>query len=166
MNDYIGDWCRRVKSLRERILLIGVSQEGGEIICDILSHTDKQYKIQITLTSPNVKVQCTCPDFCIRKVTCKHIYWLGYKKLGYKTPEEWNQETVFNLLNNYLCNVVGRNDTCPICLENIDYSNELTICCESECHNSVHTMCWERYFMTAYNRKCVVCRSWGMPEVL
>jgi hypothetical protein len=166
MNDYLGDWNRRVKSLRERILLIKVSQEeDNKIVCDILSHTDNQYTIQITLLPTDIQVKCSCPDFSMRKVTCKHIYWLGYKKMGYKTPQEWNKETVLNLVDSHLYNVIGRNDTCPICLESIDYNNEQTICCESECHNSVHQICWIRYFMTAYNRKCVVCRSWGMPEI-
>lgn len=174
MDDYIGDWNRRVKSLRERILLLNVSNQVTGIQCDILSQTDKQYKITINVdkrcqTLSNVtkiNVSCTCPDFCIRNVKCKHIYWLGYKKMGYNTIEEWTNEGIQQLISNHSNHSHGRNDTCPICLETIKYNIEPTVCCESECHNAVHKICWIRYFTTAYSRKCVVCRSWSMPEIV
>lgn len=167
-DNYINDWNRRVKSLRERILLLDVSKRGDNVECDILSQSNKQYKITINPNSQQYNITCTCPDFCIRHVTCKHIYWLGYKKMGYKVPEEWTRESVEKLVDDHLLGtkIQGRNECCPICLENIDYIAEDTICCESECYNSVHKMCWVRYFSISYSRKCVICRSWGMPEIL
>jgi hypothetical protein len=165
MDDYIGDWSRRIKSLRERILLLNVSQQATDIQCIVLSQSDKQYLITI---DSEINVRCTCPDFCIRNVTCKHIYWLGYKKMGYKNPEEWTTESVQQLISNHFQEKTsqGRNDTCPICLETIRYNTEPTVCCESECHNAVHKICWIRYFRTSFTRKCVVCRSWSMPEIM
>jgi hypothetical protein len=62
----------------------------------------------------------------------------------------------------------GRNKTCPICLENIDYKSQNVICCISGCRNAVHAMCWNRYYV-ASNRyaitrvACVVCRGDFMP---
>lgn len=170
MDDYIRDWNRRVKSTRERILLIDVSKQDTGIQCDILSQTDKQYKITMVVNpnSTKINVSCTCPDFCIRNVNCKHIYWLGYKKMGYDTIEEWTNESIQQLISNHSREMrsQGRNDKCPICLETIEYNTEPTICCESECHNAVHKICWIRYFTTAYSRKCVICRSWSMPEIV
>lgn len=186
MGDYISDWHRRVKSVNERILLLSVTKEEGDdnrytaVYCDILSQTDKQYKITIKPvwqadvdSMAGFNVSCTCPDFRVRHTrtptfACKHIYWLGYKKMGYVSPEQWTKETLQSLIDTNLIgtSVKGRNDTCPICLENIDYNQEDCVCCESECYNAVHKICWIRYYTNSYSSKCVVCRSWGMPEVL
>jgi hypothetical protein len=133
MEDYLNDWNRRVKSLRERILLLCVSQRGDSVECNILSQSNKQYKITISGPDGFINISCTCPDYCIRNVTCKHIYWLGYKKMGYTVPQQWTRGTVQKFVDDMLeTKVQGRNDSCPICLDNIDYITENSVCCHSD----------------------------------
>jgi len=116
-----------------------------------------------------VNVYCSCPDFQHRNTICKHIYWFGIKKIGIFNPRHWRPRDISIFIQNHLyvyhMYPTGRNDTCPICLEKIDYQDEdeFTICCVNSCNNSVHVACWQRYYNISYSNECVMCRAPGMP---
>jgi hypothetical protein len=155
---------RRIKSLTERILFLGGSLTENETInCYILGSSNNMYTINLHEWFGQIKYSCNCPDYTIRNLPCKHIYWLGAKKFGNMDPIYWRSEAYdrlfreFSILNNN--NYVGRNLDCPICLEDIDYQHEPTICCIYQCNNSVHAICWTRYSEISGKTNCVMCRS-------
>lgn len=180
----ISNAKRKLKSLTERILLINAEliyetpNENSELIplvsgidFKVLGSSNNIYSIQIWKSWTNygrISCTCTCPDFSIRGNTCKHIYWLGSKKFYSMNPEDWDIFDYNSIVTEYWIlenndNNIGRNSDCPICLENIDYNNETTICCKTQCRNSVHAICWGRYYDISNNATCVFCRSETMP---
>ena len=178
MIDNTSDIKRRISSITQRILLLdaNIDEDNKEIKCSILGATNKMYTITIQYANDCIVKYCNCPDYTRRKKTCKHLYWLGYKKLvsdgvinDYNLqPEDWTIELLqkFILKCNSTSLCIGRNEICPICFEGIKYSEESTVCCEKTCHNSVHSICWRRYYHSSGNTKCVVCRSQGMPKTI
>ena len=169
---YLSDYRRRLKSISQRFLLIGIQIIDRETInCKILGSSNRIYTLEIVKSefAPFVYASCDCPDCTIRKVTCKHMYWFGTKQLGVSHPDLWTAEIIdIFIINNTRFPVqfaIGRNETCPICLEPIDYQQEHTICCTMVCQNSVHSMCWRRYHFSSFSNKCVVCRSKSMPTI-
>jgi hypothetical protein len=172
MNNYLSDYQRRVKSLTQRFLLIGINViDNDTICCNILGSSGQIYTIEIVVEKHLGKIlaHCNCPDCAIRKVNCKHMYWFGTKKLGVADPCQWTSELLdFFIVNNsqfYDNYAIGRNEVCPICLETMDYKTEHTICCTETCQNSVHAICWKRYHFTSFSNQCVVCRSNSMPTI-
>ena len=156
--NFIDDYKRRIKSVTQRILLLEIKKRDENIIqCQIVGSKNNVYVITIN----NLKPTCNCADYNNRGVICKHIYWLGSKKLGHMNPEYWKQEDISAFIeNNKNSNYPkGRNEACPICLELIDYKKELTICCLFECKNSVHSYCWNKYVDISKKTKCVCCRT-------
>ena len=171
---YLSDYRRRLKSVYQRFLLIGIQIVDRETIeCRILGSSNRMYTLELIKSDigdhPKVYTKCDCPDCSIRKVTCKHMYWFGTKQLGVSDPNLWTVEMIDSfVINNTRFPVefaVGRNDTCPICFEQIDYQHDYTICCTTVCQNSVHSMCWKRYHFVSFSDKCVVCRSKSMPTI-
>lgn len=163
MNNYLDEYKRRWKSITQRFLLLGVEYQKGQddiIDCVILGSNNTMYHICISC-EPTLAFCCTCPDAMIRKSICKHLYWFGFKKLGKSNPIEWTKDDIAVFLNKYIGGgaIKGRNDSCPICLEHINYEKEGTTCCEGVCNNSVHTICWNRYTDISNNFACVTCRS-------
>lgn len=163
-NDKI-DFKRRERGLNERILLLETVVTENEISNDILSQTNSIYNIIIDRNT--LSVRCNCMDFINRKKTCKHIYWLGQKKLGEVNPYNWSFLLLDHFIKNNRSDISdtlhktkrGRNEECMICLENIDYDNEYTFICEKSCKNSTHLVCWNRYTRISKNFNCVMCRT-------
>ena len=159
---------RRFKSITQRILLLETELINNDspilgtfINCKIVGSTNKVYNIRVWKKQNKINCCCSCLDFSIRKIYCKHIYWLGYKKFGIIEPTEWTVEIYNNFLNESLVNrkTYRKNENCPICLENIDYQNEITVNCTNTCLNSVHAECWTRNVTITSNTNCGVCRS-------
>jgi len=175
---------RRFKSTTQRILLleseliydkesIGTDETSNEnndetdvgkilyINCKILGSTNKVYNIKLFEENNKVECSCSCLDFTMRKKYCKHLYWFGHKKFEKIDPLEWTVEMYYNFLYETFVNEkkYRKNENCPICLENIDYENEMTINCVNTCLNSVHAECWSRNVSITSNLNCVICRS-------
>lgn len=158
---------RRLKSLTERMLYMGCNNiADNELIlgvkCYVLSASNTIYGIDIWEWLGEIKCKCDCPDYSIRHLNCKHIYWLGFKKFGDHEPLNWKYQEYLKLIEeSYILNtnVIGRNVDCPICLEDIDYGNETTINCVYQCQNSVHSICWLRYSEMSGKTNCVMCRN-------
>lgn len=168
---YLSDYRRRLKSVYQRFLLVGIHIiDPSTIKCKILGSSNRIYTLDLVKSGDMIEASCDCPDCSIRKVTCKHMYWFGTKQLGISDPHLWTTEMIDNfIVHNTRFPVsfaVGRNETCPICFESIDYQQEHTICCTMVCQNSVHSMCWRRYHFVSFSEKCVVCRSKSMPSIL
>ena len=152
---------RKIKSVSQQIFLLDTKKiSNGDILCQILGSKNKIYNISFDMNTTNLTYKCNCPDFTIRNKTCKHLYWIGITYLTKIDPLDWNSNDVnaFYDRNNLNFYPNGRNECCAICLENIDYDKELTICCVSQCKNSVHTDCWNSYFKLAKTTSCVYCR--------
>jgi hypothetical protein len=175
----VNDNKRRLKSLTERILLIDAdviyvnsSYDNciSGIYCKILGASNKIYIVEVWKEYDYINSICSCPDFIIRNCTCKHIYWLGSKKFDCLDPCEWSVENYNSLIREYWLNetdynIIGRNETCPICLDDIDYENDMTICCKYECYNAVHSVCWSRLYSISGKTNCVICRTDTMPII-
>ena len=171
----IGNFKRRYKSIIQRILLLeteliynlhndlnnNFNYDFFGIDCKIVGSTNKIYNVKVWKEYDKINCSCTCLDFTMRKNFCKHIYWLGFKKFDIADPVDWSIEKYNNFLNESFINskIYRKNEKCPICLENIDYQNEMTVNCTNSCLNSVHAECWTRNVTITSKTNCVVCRS-------
>jgi hypothetical protein len=172
-----NEYKRRLKGLTEKIVLVDTDVKYESVIlndvlcyaiigiyCKILSASNKLYNIELSKINEMISYKCSCPDFTLRNVDCKHIYWLGYKKFNTSNPLEWdilNYEK-FIIENWILDNYVGMNENCPICLEKINYNQEFTVSCKYSCYNSVHSDCWKQYYDISGKKNCILCRSDSM----
>jgi len=190
---FISNYKRKISSLNQRILLLTTDLIYGKFVCDdgdnnsdnddesseiitgikcrILGTSDRIYIVNVKKTYDKIECTCNCPDYLMRKVNCKHIYWLGRNKFGSFDPDTWQVEyyndfVVDAWLYDYNDDLIGRNENCPICLEEIDHQVERTICCKNNCGNSVHSVCWTRYYEATHKTKCVLCREDTMPYIL
>lgn len=181
--EYYSNFRRKIKSISDRILLLDVNYYpvSNFTQCKILGSKDKEYSINIKIESNEIKkedekdyiidkeddklnISCTCMDYQMRKLNCKHIYWFCKNSLKNENmhPELCKPSDLYEFLYNYLRinkNTKGRNENCPICLEEIDYDNENFICCVDSCGNAVHNICWSRYKYISDSNKCVICRN-------
>ena len=172
-----NEYKRRLKGLTEKIVFVDTELKYESIIlndilcyaitginCKILSSSNTLYNIELSKTNENINYKCSCPDFSIRNVICKHIYWLGYKKFNTTNPLEWDHIHYENFIieNWILDNYVGLNEICPICLEQINYEQEFTVSCKYRCYNSVHSDCWKQYYDISGKKNCIMCRCDSM----
>lgn len=175
------DYKRRLRSLTQRILLIdasviyeGCSQDFDTISgvdFKILGSSNKIYIVQVWRELYSVNCSCSCMDYTMRRRHCKHIYWLGSMKFGHMDPNYWSVSNYKNIIADIWIKEesikynVGRNETCPICLDYIDYENDMTICCKYQCNNAVHAICWCRFYNISGKTTCVMCREDTMPVI-
>jgi predicted transposase YbfD/YdcC len=170
MTSVDGSATRKWRSLTQRILLLDVkaSSSNDQVVCRILGASGQTYDITVHVdTHPvdnehPIRASCNCMDATMRNVWCKHLYWLSSKRFNSLPVDQWEISNYLQLLHDarFLSTFVkGRNDQCPICLEDIDYDNENTVCCATICQNSVHRMCWSRFVCETYDYRCVCCRT-------
>lgn len=165
------DENKRIKrSLRENITVLDIyceiTHNGKNIINAQISGNKKNiYFIKIKCCPQNKKIRysCSCPDFIHRNdIICKHLYFFGKKYFNKTSPNYWKLDDLVNVIIKYSDYDIfpkGKNEKCPICLENINYNIENTINCMDECRNSVHGSCWYKYVFASYKYNCVMCRT-------
>jgi hypothetical protein len=166
---------RKLKSLTERILLIDETlildnqDQIYGIDFKILGSKNLVYILHVWRDHCSVKCECNCMDHKMRNRDCKHMYWLGSRKFGNIEPSYWNIMEYKKVVTDCWIELqkydtyVGRNEICPICLDDIDYDSDVTICCKYQCKNSVHSICWSRLYSISKKTNCVVCRTNVMP---
>ena len=170
------DYKRRLRSLTESILLVStrVLYDDDAIIglaFTILGSKNDIYKLTVWGQYGTMKCSCSCPDYTIRNRNCKHVYWLGSKKFNNMDPDYWSTDDYDLVVTDYWVtekikqNDIGRNESCPICLELIDYNIDTTVVCERQCKNAVHSVCWDRYYAMTGSTQCVVCRTNPVPHI-
>lgn len=168
LKTFVENYKRRIKSITQQFNLLNiVVVDVNNLSCYISTMLRKIYIIDISDYRNDMKITCTCPDNTYKKNICKHIYWLASKHICVPDPQNWDQDDIDKFILSYSRYFIktrkGRNDQCPICLKNIDYKNEYTFCCTQICENSIHTICWYRYYLTTYSNKCVICRNKTLP---
>jgi hypothetical protein len=178
-----SDYRRKIKSISDRILLLDVNYFPLQNFtqCKILGSKNNEYFLNIQIKPNNIErninleiipddeddildIACTCMDFQIRKEPCKHIYWFcKYNLKNHEmNPKLSSPSDLYEFLYYYLYlnkKIKGRNETCPICLEKIDYNIDNYICCIDYCQNAVHNVCWCKYQYISNSNKCVLCRN-------
>lgn len=174
------DYIRRYKGLTENIRLIDVVAKQNLISIRLLSATNILYDIIVQNYTDEIVIECTCNDYCKRDKICKHLCWFGMRLLGinqeymirwqdtkmindYDEMERKIDEFLINYHIPYVFTQRGKNEICPICLENINYRTECVVCCENGCDNAIHASCWNTYQMYVYTNKCILCRQYTMP---
>lgn len=184
LQQYTNEDCqRRLRSLTQRILLIDASviyEVGNNGFLDeisgvdfkVLGSTNNIYVVQVWRELYRINCSCSCMDYTMRRRNCKHIYWLGSKKFdGNMDPIHWSINSYKNIIADIwikqesLKYNIGRNETCPICLDYIDYENDMTVCCKYQCNNAVHAVCWCRFYNISGKTTCVMCRQDTMPTI-
>jgi hypothetical protein len=171
IQSFIGNCQRRWRGLTERMLLVGIDVATNDsITCQVLSPSNNNvYNVKIVSYPLMDKVitYCDCPDSFHRGIHCKHIYWLAIKRIGTVNPFHWTPRAIEHFVASHIGQISqrGKNDTCPICLEYIDYEYDFTVCCGQSCGNSVHAICWKRYYFASFSDQCVLCRENTMPSL-
>ncbi len=162
-------FTRTIRAVTERILLLDITLgEDNDVFFKVLGSKDNIYTIHVWLDFYDIKYDCTCPDNKYRQLDCKHVLWLSLKNFYKSDPKEWTTDDINNFYSNWYniyCYPAGRNTNCPICLEHIDYDKQNTVGCTNSCNNSVHTLCWNRYYTIAKTSKCIICRKFTMPRI-
>uniref|UniRef100_A0A6C0DZH0 SWIM-type domain-containing protein n=1 Tax=viral metagenome TaxID=1070528 RepID=A0A6C0DZH0_9ZZZZ len=161
---------RKLKSIWQNIVLQSIyckheSDHNIVTYFNVIGASGNIYTITVRCDTQTEEIMysCTCPDFCYRQRECKHLYWISKNAYEAQNPNQWQ---IYDILEVWSNNVSsweyphGRNDTCPICIDNIDYHNERTLCCISECYNSMHYNCWWRYNKASRDFKCTICRTY------
>lgn len=176
------DYKRRLRSLTQMILLVdssviydvdnnGYLDEISGVDFKVLGASNKMYVVQVWRELYRVNCSCSCMDYTMRNRHCKHIYWIGSKKFGHTDPVYWSISNYKNIIADIwikeesLKYNIGRNETCPICLDYIDYENDMTVCCKYQCNNAVHSICWCRFYNVSGKTTCVMCREDTMPVI-
>lgn len=169
LDNYIEKYKRRLKSITQDFKLQNiVVVDVNNVSCYITGASKRIYVIDITsYRDENIKISCTCPDNTYKKNVCKHMYWIASTYIGISELNEWTSDAIDTFILSYSHFIMdypkGRNDECPICLKDIDYNNDFTVCCTKVCYNSIHATCWYRYYLTTYSNKCVICRKKTLP---
>ena len=72
-DDYLDSRTRKRKAYNEPIYLLGLEQITNDFtrVFKVIGSTKHTYTVTI-----NEHPSCTCPDHCIRKITCKHMYFV------------------------------------------------------------------------------------------
>lgn len=82
---------RKVNALTQSIYLVRFeilpekSKQPKKLLFHILGNSQRVYKVHFPKGQP---IKCSCPDHCMRKVNCKHIFFVTTKILKIE-PEEW-----------------------------------------------------------------------------
>jgi hypothetical protein len=180
MSEHV-DFIRRCKGMTENIRLIDIMTRYNVCSFRILSSTNTLYDIIVQNYGDEILIECTCNDYCKRDKVCKHLCWVGLKILGVSENNmiKWqdtkmihNEYEIEKKLDEFLLDYYmsyaftkrGKNETCPICLEHINYQIECVVCCEDGCNNAIHANCWNTYQIYNYTNKCILCRQYTMPS--
>lgn len=150
----------------------------------IMGSTGNVYTVNI-----NLKSNCTCPDNKLRKVNCKHIYFVLFKILSvppslidkldqntldnlYKQEYELDSSIIIspekkilydNLCNNVVTNNRENDDICPICLDEITDLKDAYYC-KNSCKKNVHICCFNMWAKSK-GHICVYCsKQWNMQD--
>lgn len=168
------DYKRRLRAMTEQFGLVNVtinycevSKTISDIVCKLVTHTNREYNVTVWRDLVSFGSECDCSDCFFRGVTCKHIYWLGYRYFGSVDPVEWRSSSINRFIaENWIKQDDpvgnGRNRDCPVCLEELYYDAQLTVRC-SVCCNSVHSKCWKRFYDVTGNSTCLFCRTELVP---
>ena len=171
------------RSLNERIIMLQENIKPNLLSADykISGSSNKCYNVHVgtpTEQKSVVGATCSCPDYCFRKLTCKHIYFVLQNILTIsvintdlftcslvflkdklkKRNEKIGNVNVSNVFEekHSLRKPIG---DCPICLEIMDEKNESIMFCEKVCGNNVHTICVERFAKISGKFNCPYCRT-------
>ena len=172
--DTIENTKRKLRAMTELLSLTNVEivlsdkNTITDVLCELVTNIGKKYNIHIWKGFYSLQCECNCLDYFYRKGVCKHIYWFGFYKFGEFHPDDWDYFSFCNFVSEHWVNqnnVVGRNNECCICLDEIYYDVEMSVCCINQCYNSVHTRCWKRFYNFTGNPTCVMCRSTMIPYI-
>ena len=167
----IDVYKRRLKGLTENISISSASliynyRNNIIGIRHVVNSSKNKYIIFVYKKNNRFVSKCNCPDFVYRKIICKHIYWIGYKYL-----DNFNHNSIS--FNDFIGDIwvkgdlikYGKNDDCPICLENINYNEQKTLCCYNRCKICIHANCWQEYYRVTENTNCIMCRDNFLPYI-
>jgi hypothetical protein len=148
---------------------------------DVMGSTGNVYTVNISNNT-----SCSCPDYKQRKSRCKHVYFILIKimNVNENNVDQYtytNEEVVlmFNnipviveqlKINNAMKNkynngapnnkkiiMLGMDDLCPICLDDMDNGDDYDHC-KNFCGRAVHADCFLACKKNNMN-KCVFCRN-------
>lgn len=80
---------RRERGLTENIFLVKFDTSEVSLVFHVLGSSHRVYKVSLVESH---EPKCSCPDYCTRKRTCKHIYFVCEKVLQI-SPTDWNLVT-------------------------------------------------------------------------
>lgn len=158
----------------------------------VISNNKKEYKIMgstgnVYTVTISKKSECTCPDYKMRRIRCKHICFVlvrilkvndKYLLLKSFTPDnlvdifskasidrsfvipDESKKKYDELINKPVVDNDNRkenDDMCPICLDDIVDLN-LAYYCKKSCGKNVHIECFDMWAKNK-GRVCVFCNT-------
>jgi len=172
--------ARQKKALAQRLILanhnIQITEKQATL--EIIGSTGKVYQVKV-----DAFPCCSCLDYKMRQLTCKHIYFALSKVL--RQPEAvWKQGTNFTIeqVHAFLDaaealkvvsstssalvesvksvstvarrSIIDQNE-CPICLCDFEEAKEEIVFCYNACGINLHKTC----FIRMKKDQCPLCRS-------
>ncbi|AYV84670.1 MAG: hypothetical protein Hyperionvirus33_13 [Hyperionvirus sp.] len=180
-----GELARKQRGIAQKLYLVETLEIKDEDVRKyvIMGSTGNVYTVTIS-NCPN----CTCPDYMMRFVRCKHIFFVlirimkvepgavnkkkyleGELKIMFSNiPEITKVLCVSSKAKEKYVKLAGgvvekSDDVCPICLDDIKNGEEYEYC-KAECGKCVHKGCFAMWCLKS-EAKCLVCGSqWGVDK--
>lgn len=176
---------RLERGLTERIYLLSAAKTTDSWTLEVEGSSGKVYKTTVSRTAGSTMaiMKCGCPDYYMRKKTCKHLFFLLHRVAQMAVDETMTTVSKITIDYNQLSDqLVSRlsnrtsapraastsktapapasvalksDDDCPICFETM--KDEKLTQCQITCHNYFHESCISRW--TRSNNTCPLCRS-------
>lgn len=160
---------RYQRGITQKIYLLSAVNQGNSWQLVVKGASGVNYNINFDMGLRSL--DCSCPDFKIRKKFCKHIYFLIQRVAQYDIPanpgkKSLNFEKISQNLTNRLSkrtstenpqsnSIISVEDDCPICYESM--KGEPVTQCKITCHNYFHQSCISVWLKTS--QTCPLCRS-------
>lgn len=157
---------RRTRAQTQRILLVKVESDDEKIEYSILGTTGTIYTVK---QCPKARryFDCSCPDSKMRRVDCKHIYFvqdrvlkgdLNFVKAKERLEKVDIEAALWSTAEPAIVEQrewIGQD--CAICIEEMS-EQEPVYWCRTSCGQSVHDSCWKRWCQVR-GPTCVYCRK-------
>ena len=152
--------ARVARALTQRMYLLGAQRGFAD---QNLEHPQWKLKVQgakgnpYTVTLSEASQGCSCPDHVIRKLPCKHMYFVAYRIAGL-THEvaEWFHDIDAKLYDRLQLRPAAQvSGECAICFEPVNA--EGTTC--HQCKHPFHQSCAERWRAHCVPTTCPLCRA-------
>lgn len=148
-------FCKSIKEKEMKLISCNLEESNDIFNFSVLGSHGKSYDIKFDSC-----YECTCPDFMINKLICKHIYliFVKYFRLIPDIDKKDNKlsKKQFELFIKIHNSNKLRNDECIICYDKLGVNNYVCHVCKNGFHRECISLIIEH---NGSNSVCPMCRT-------